>query len=271
MPPQLAHRRFALRLSCALAVLLLSWAGAGTADAIVATDATGAADQARAGLHWQRVATEEFDGPLSPERWTAYDGRPGCCADTTWSPRQVRVRNGVLTLRNSPDETGTWLSGGIGGWGWAEATRRHGRWDARLRIDVGAGISATALLWPTEGWPPEVNYFEVFETWPLRDRMAVTTHFMEDQAPGLSQWVVHEDFTKWHVVSVRWTTARLSYFVDGTRVLVETDPDRIPQTPMWPAFQTHVHRDADGDLPELIPGQRAIRMQVDWLRVYERA
>jgi beta-glucanase (GH16 family) len=101
--------------------------------------------------------------------------------------------------------------------------------------------------------------------------MAVTTHFMEDQAPGLSQWIVHEDFTKWHVVSVRWTSTRLSYFVDGIRVLVETDPDRIPQTAMWPAFQTHVHRDADGDLPELIPGQRAIRMQVDWLRVYERA
>lgn len=261
--------RLRQRLACVAVVALSTWAGAWPAQARVATDdLTAAADAARAELHWDLVASEDFDGPLSTERWTAYSGKPGCCEDTLWTPDQVRVARGHLVLRNNPDASGTWTSGGVGGWGWDEATRLYGRWDARVRLDQGAGVSATALLWPVEGWPPEVNYFEIFETWPLRDRMAVTTHYLEDQAPGLSQWIVHADFTRWHVVSVRWTATQLAYFVDGIRVLVETDPARIPRTPMWPAFQTHVHRDADGDWPQLMPGRRTVRMQVDWLRVY---
>lgn len=258
------------RLWLAVVALSLTWVGAGAAEGRP-VDGVAGPDQARGPLLWRRVASEEFDGPLALDRWTPYTGRPGCCEDTLWSPVQVRVRQGALVLRNNPDRSGTWISGGVGGWNWTAGTRLFGRWDARVQMEVGGGISASALLWPTTGWPPELNYFEVFDTWPRRDRMAVTTHFMEDQSPNLSQWIVHDDFTDWHVVSVRWTPTELVYVVDGIRVLVETDPDRIPRTAMWPAFQTHVHRLSNGHFPQLIPGQASVRMRVDWVRVYEQA
>jgi licheninase len=262
--------RAARRVGLAALVLALSWGAAGPAQALRA-DGSAPSVALPPTPHWRLVGSDDFSGPLDLTRWTPYSGKPGCCADTVWDASQVVVRDGALELRNNPDSDGTWLSGGVGGWSWSAATRLHGRWDARVRMDVGGGVSATALLWPVAGWPPEVNYFEVFETWPLRDEMAVTTHFSKDQAPNQSQWIVLGDFTQGHVVSVRWTPTRLSYFVDGVRVLVETDPDRIPRTAMWPAFQTHVHRLSDGHLPELIPGQKSISMRVDWVRVYERA
>jgi beta-glucanase (GH16 family) len=256
------------RFGYTAAALLLPWAGAVTGDGTATVDGVAQAGSARPSVHWARVATENFNGPLATGRWTRYDGRPECCTETLWRPKQVRVSHGVLNLRNNPNANGTWISGGIGGWSWGPANRRYGRWDARLRMDVGGGISGTALLWPNHGWPPEVNYFEVFETWSQRDRMAVTTHYTKNQAPNQSQWIVHDDFTRWHVVSVRWTPAKLVYVVDGDRVLVEHHQKRIPQTAMWPAFQTHVHRLSNGRFPKLIPGQRSVKMQVDWVRVF---
>jgi beta-glucanase (GH16 family) len=251
-----------------VAAISTVWSGAGGVGGSLLADGTSAAER-WAPVHWQLAATEDFDAGLDPTRWTPYSGVPGCCPDTVWSPDQVRVHDGKLTLRASPDDQGVWASAGVGGWNWDEGTRLYGRWDARVRMDVGGGVSATALLWPTSGWPPEVNYFEIFNQWANRDRMAVTTHYTEDQAPNLSQWIVHADFTRWHVVSVRWTPQRLLYVVDGRRVLIESNPDRIPRTEMWPAFQTHVHRLSDGQFPELIPGQQSIRMQVDWVRVFD--
>ena len=218
---------------------------------------------------WVPVADEDFNGSLT-DRWVPFSGVPGCCSDTVWSPTQVSVSHGRLTLRNDPT-AGTWLSGGVGAWDWSAATRQYGRWDARIRMDAGEGVSATALLYPRTGWPPEINYFEIFETWGERDQVQVTTHFKQGGSPAQSQEAVSGNFRRWHVFSIRWTADRLVFKIDGSTVQVETDPARIPDQPMWPGFQTHVHRDSSGAWPTLADGQRSVRMQVDWMRVYAPA
>lgn len=218
---------------------------------------------------WQRVATENFT-TLRGDRWSRFDGRPGCCPQTRWDPAQVSVARGVLTLANHPDRWGTWRSAGVGAWGWKAATRRYGRWDARVRFDRGTGISGTALLWPGQGWPPEINYFEVFGSWGRRHRSMTTTHFGTVEDHRVDQRTTRSDFTRWHVVSVRWRPASLRFLVDGRVVHVVRERAAIPDTAMWPGFQTHVHADARGRLPTLPGSRRSVRMQVDWLRVFKR-
>lgn len=221
-------------------------------------------------LLWLLVGIEGFEW-IDPERWALFEGVPECCPDTVWDPSRVSVENGVLTLASHPDEQGRWLSGGVGGWSWAAAEQQYGRWDARVRMDPGAGVSGTVLLYPEVGWPPEINYYEIFETWGERASMAVTTHYGTADDHRLHQRVVEGDFTQWHVASVRWTPQRVTYLLDGRVVHVEEDPEAVPSgASMWPGFQTHVHDDAQGAAPVLPAGTTSVRMQVDWVHVYRR-
>ncbi|WP_164519654.1 glycoside hydrolase family 16 protein [Nocardioides ferulae] len=265
-----ARSRSSRTVLAALAVAAIVL-GTGVASP-AATSGEGEPEAARAksSARWTKVATEQFAGPLDSSRWAPFQGVPGCCSDTVWSPTQVKASDGVLTLRNNP-VAGTWLSGGVGSWNWPDATRQYGRWDARIRLDAGEGISATALLFPREGWPPELNFFEIFETWGARSQSMVTTHWLDGGKHAVSQQTVEGDFRRWHVFSIRWTADRLVYVIDGKVVQVETDPARIPDEPMWVGFQTHAHRDANGRMPQLPAGRKSVRMQVDWLKVFAPA
>ncbi|WP_460797367.1 glycoside hydrolase family 16 protein [Nocardioides pacificus] len=234
------------------------------------SDPTAAADARKSSGGWQRVATENFN-TLDPQRWSKFQGRPGCCAETVWDPSRVSVSGGVLTLANHPDADGTWRSGGVGAWDWSAATRRFGRWDARIRFDSGTGISGTALLWPAgEGWPPEINYFEIFETWGSRNRLMTTTHYGTPSNHQVDQRITRAKFTNWHVFSVRWTPRSLTFVVDGRVVHKVRDRAAIPRQRMWPGFQTHVHKLGNGKMPSLPGASKSVRMQVDWMRVFKR-
>ncbi|GAB2875306.1 glycoside hydrolase family 16 protein [Nocardioides pacificus] len=246
-------------------VLSLSW---GVGQVAGSTPAEAPGPLTRGPVWWQLVASEEFWW-LDPDRWSVYEGVPGCCPATVWDPDRVQVGGGVLTLENHTDEQGRWLSGGVGAWSWEDANLEHGRWDARIRFDPGAGVSGTALLYPGVGWPPEINYWEIFETWGTRQQMAVTTHHGTEDDHQMQQTIVSGDFTRWHVASVRWTPTEITYVLDGRVIHVEEDLSRVPKGPMWPGFQTHVHTDVAGRDPVLPPGASSVRMQVDWLRVYQ--
>lgn len=218
---------------------------------------------------WTLVTADEFDAAgLDTSKWVPYVGVPGCCADTRWDPSQVEVSGGTLKLHTSRED-GVWRSGGIGGWDWAGGARTYGRFDVRIRFDAGTGVSAAALLWPSDNvWPPEIDFYEIAETWGDRSRMMVTTHWPSASGRQLSQHVSTGDFTQWHTVSVRWSADAIVYLLDDQVVKVETDPARIPDTRMWVGLQTHTHR-IDGAWPTLPPGTSSVALEVDWVRVYQ--
>ena len=218
---------------------------------------------------WQLVAHDDFTAGLDPKKWTRFNGYPGW--DTTWwVPSQVSVEGGVLRLANSPDANGVWQSAGVGGWNWAAAKRQYGRWDARIRMDPGLGVSAAALLWPADNvWPPEIDFYEISTGDGSRSEMMQTIHWADPTTESkrrLLQRFDQGDYTQWHEVSVRWTASSVEMLVDGRRTFLETDPARIPKTPMWVGFQTHI---GDGAVaPRLPDGAVSVGMEVDWVRVY---
>ena len=213
---------------------------------------------------WQLVARDDFDGPL-PAHWSAYDGDPTCCAATFWRPGQVTTPGGLLKVTSGRQADGSWLSGGLSAAGWPEAVRTYGRYEARIRLDQGVGVSGVALLWPVANhWPPEIDYFEVWGKDPGRATDTMTTHRVGD---NVQQAVVyHGDLSGWHTVAVDWLPESITYEVDGAVVGAVTDRSLIPNEPMWPAFQTHVELCRDVCPNASTPS--SVSLWVDWLAIY---
>ncbi|WP_460794326.1 glycoside hydrolase family 16 protein [Nocardioides pacificus] len=219
---------------------------------------------------WTFVTGDEFGtSGLDTTKWEPFNGRPGCCPDAFWDPSQVEVSDGTLKLHTSM-KNGRWVSGGVGGWDWDQGARTYGRYDARIRFDAGKGVSAAALLWPSDNvWPPEIDFYEIAETWGDREKMMMTTHWGTPSDHRLSQRFVDGDFTQWHTASVRWSADEIVYLLDGQVMKVETDKVRIPDTLMWVGLQTHAHK-IDGAWPTLPAGKSSIALEVDWVRIYQQ-
>lgn len=217
--------------------------------------------------HFRYVAGDAFaSNRVDARRWVSYDGRPGCCPDTLWAPARATVSGGVLHLRNQKNAAGRWLSGGVGASNWSGVARTYGRFEARMKFARGTGFSSAGLLWPKVGWPPEMDFYEINPEWGDRRTMMATNHWKTASgAHKLSQSWFRKDFTQWHTVAVEWTPYRLDVILDGVRVKRERNRSRIPHQPMFPAFQTHVHRDAAGRLPS---GSTGPTLSVDYLKVW---
>ncbi|WP_299050210.1 glycoside hydrolase family 16 protein [uncultured Nocardioides sp.] len=218
---------------------------------------------------WEEVFFDDFD-TLDTSVWRVYDGVPGCCPDALWDSSMVRVEDSTLVL-DTAEVDGDWLSGGVGSWD-SPTQQLYGRWDMRVRTDDDAlGVTVAALLWPSYGgWPPEIDFYEIFETSPGRRQMTVTNHYGELAADGThpaTRRPVRGDFARWHEVSVRWTADEIQVVVDGQAVETVREPERISDVPMWLAMQTAAKR-VDGEDPSF-EGGRAMR--IDWVRVYAPA
>ncbi|MFI9382384.1 family 16 glycosylhydrolase [Kutzneria sp. NPDC052558] len=213
---------------------------------------------------WQLVARDDFDGPL-PAHWSAYDGDPTCCAATFWRPGQVTTEGGDLKVTSSRQADGSWLSGGLSAAGWPDAVRTYGRYEARIRLDRGTGVSGVALLWPVaDHWPPEIDYFEVWGKDPGRGTDTMTTHRAGDNVQQAD--VYHGDLSGWHTIAVDWLPTSIQYEMDGAVVGTVTDRSLIPTEPMWPAFQTHVELCRDVCPNASTPS--SVSLWVDWIAIY---
>ena len=215
---------------------------------------------------WRFVGFDEFTA--IDHRWERFSGTPGCCPDTLWDPSMVGIENGTLKVSNRK-VNGQWLSGGLGGWNWDAAVLTSGRVDARMRWDATTGFSANGLMWPDNGmWPPELNFFEVFETWGASaGKSRVTAHSIVNGQHVQTMQDVYIDPKEWHTYSVRWTPTYIDYVIDGASVMRVTDPAKIHQdVPYWVGFQTQVHR-MNGAYPNLPEGSE-VNLFVDWVHVY---
>ncbi len=167
-----------------------------------------------------------------------------------------------------------WRSGGVGGWKWKATVQQYGRIDARMRFDKGRGFSAAALTWPADNtWPPELDFYEIYETRGERDMMAQSTHYKKPSSStgrGVDQkFNSGYDFSKWHTISVRWSADELTYWIDGKKTHTVTDRAMIPHTAMWNRLPDHTHQIA-GAWPTMPSVQDTVAFRVDWVEVFTK-
>lgn len=181
---------------------------------------------------------DNFQGSsLNTRLWGAYSGEPGGDPSAWWDPSHVTVSGGVLHLTTSWGSFGStgkqgWVSGGIG----SLFDQTYGTYEVRMRSDAGAGISVIALLWPTVGWPPEIDFFEDAPADNARDHNAATLHYGPSNNT-IQRSVSGIDFTHWHTVGVEWSPGRLVYTIDGTP-WATVNSAHVPNVPMSLDIQT---------------------------------
>jgi beta-glucanase (GH16 family) len=211
---------------------------------------------------WTTVEAENFDGTTLPAGWTAYSGEPGGDPAGWWSPSHVTVSGGMLHLvtsmgtRGAGGPTGE-VSGGIG----TGITQTYGKYEVRMRMDAGAGVDGVALLWPTKGWPPEIDFFEDGADDNTRSTITANLHYADDQRIHAGEQGV--DFTKWHTVGVQWAPGVLRYTLDGG-VWATMQSAAVPDQPMSLDLQSQFD---GGDLTATTPAR--VDMEVDWVVVYK--
>ncbi|GLI03367.1 glycoside hydrolase family 16 protein [Phytohabitans aurantiacus] len=185
------------------------------------------------------------------------------------SPAALSVGGNELRIRGGFDGDGKDMSGGLQS-SWAQL---YGRWEARFRVDLGAGYSAVVLLWPeTDQWPTdgEINLAEA-----NRGNRQTALNYLHNGPSDLkSGKTMHADFTKWHTVAVEWLPDRVTFFLDGVEqrtvkaVHTPGKQNPVPSTSrMNLALQLDVGCDGfiqcrDADTPA------SVVMHVDWVKIY---
>lgn len=241
-------RRLGIGVATAVAVVAAGLAGSGPGDG-----------------EWRPVFFDSFAAGLSPAAWGRYDGQPGGDPGGWWSPSQVVVSHGLLSLVTSRDPArgDRWVSGGVSS---APALRQtYGAYDVRMRLQPGAGVAFVALLWPVgNGWPPEIDFAE--NGGGSRDYLTATLHYgpHDDQI----QHTVRGDFTAWHVLGVRWSPGRLDFVLDGHTWATITGPE-VPDQPMELDLQTQTG--TCGDVADPCPTSATparVDAQISWVAAY---
>jgi beta-glucanase (GH16 family) len=216
---------------------------------------------------WGTPVVEDFLG-FDESRWYKYRASADLAHKPRRSPDLVSVESGVLRLAGTVDPHGAEIGSGVGD-GFA---RRYGRWEARFRVERGAGYGAAVLLWPAGGgrWPDdgEINLVEV----PTPERQSGINAIHNGTDNKRAMGPVTADFTSWHTVAVDWLPGSVTYYLDGVPTRVETRPELIPSTrPLRLALQ--LDECARRIYGPFIPcrdasSPNAVVMEVDWVKVY---
>ncbi|MFF8511025.1 family 16 glycosylhydrolase [Streptomyces sp. NPDC015492] len=235
---------------------------------------------------WRLVMSDDFDGDeLDDRTWTTcYDWNKGGCTNSGndelqwYLPEQVSVGDGELTLtaerratRGSDDQTYPWTSGMIstGRDDWYAEPRRtftYGYFEAAIRIPAEAGMFPAFWMMPASRFtPPELDIMEFLAT---TQEVSMYVHWREPDGDEERQSGTYGpvDFpARFHVFGLLWERDQLVWYVDDVERLRVTSPERIPHVPMEVLINLAV------GVPKAPPDTvDSARMQVDWVRVWQR-
>jgi outer membrane protein OmpA-like peptidoglycan-associated protein len=175
---------------------------------------------------YTRTYVNDFTGTTVPAGWNVYTGTPGSGdPGSQWASSHVALSGGLLQLNAWQDRAfgGEWVTGGVCQCG---VTHTYGAYFVRSRV-TGAGPTQVELLWPTSGWPPEIDFNE---TNGATDFSMATLHFNSDNTQVHS--TINADMSQWHTWGVIWTATSVSYTLDGS-VWAHVDvAAEVPHQPM---------------------------------------
>jgi Glycosyl hydrolases family 16 len=208
---------------------------------------TGNGVQAAAKLGWQLVASDEFNGSGLSGNWGPYEGA-GHDGNGRRVASAINVSGGIMTMSGD-------AAGNTGGMSWND-NQTYGKWEVRARMPRGDdNYHPVLLLWPQDGWPPEVDFSE---TTAASNGTNFYLHYSSsNQQVSASRDM---DITQWHNYAVEWVAGRVTGYIDGVKWFESTDGNTVPNQPMHLAIQ--LDNFGGGSM-------QPTQMQVDYVRIYK--
>ncbi len=172
----------------------------------------------------QRSVTD-FTGTSLPGNWGTFADPAAGDPGSQWSPTHVTVGGGVLSLNawRDPAYADQWVTGGA-----CDCADPHtyGAFFVRSR-ETGPGPTVVELLWPTSGWPPEIDFNETNGSTTFS---FATLHWASQDLQTQVRRAV--DLTQWHTWGVVWTPTSVVYTLDGRPWGVVNAPGEVPHVPL---------------------------------------
>jgi beta-glucanase (GH16 family) len=209
---------------------------------------------------WALVASDDFDAStLDLDKWKVYGPNwSGNAGNGLRDGRAVSMQNGTLTI-TAQMLNGVLVSGGVQ----SRVDQRYGRYEFRVRTDAdpSAATSGCVLTWPTSNnWPAEGEN-NIYET-TTASRYPFSS-FIHYSPQNWQYWFHHYvDGTQWHVMAMEWEPDQIRIYRDGALVFTVSDTYAIPDWSHHLVFQLDA-------LKSWMSG--AVRLQIDWVRIYARS
>ena len=233
---------------------------------------------------WTQTFADDFTSPSTLSNYQVYsssgpapDGSGSCVASN-----HVGVTGGMLVIRGYKDPAGAvshgctddanqWVTGGVK---LTANSQTYGKYEVRMRVDNGQGVSLVALLWPTtDTWPPEIDFTEDNGVSP-RTVDTATEHWGTAANPSQVNDTLAVNLSQWHTVGVEWTPGKIVYTMDGVPWATEANSN-VSDVPMQLAVQTQAWQcnSAGTGWETCVDGTTPaeVDMDVDWIAVYAPA
>lgn len=269
-----------------LASLGAVWAGGGAALAEGQPRPMGRDDP------FTLVFSDEFDGPaLDKGRWTTcYWWDDGGCTNLSsrnvnwYLPGNVSIEKGRLVLTARPERVRGWrgkrfdYTSGMVTTGRYYAERKsdvrfeatYGFFEIRARIPAGQGLWPAFWMLPSSHDSlPEIDIMEVLGHAPS----LLELHYHYENKRGDKRSVAKEVATRdlsrgWHVYGLDWSADRIVWYLDGREVWRFSDPEVIPDEPMYLLVNLAVGGKWPGN-PDATTRFPA-RFEIDYVRAWQR-
>lgn len=242
---------------------------------------------------WQQTFSDNFDSPIvDPLKWSTcyfWVSAGGCNnsgnGELQWyQPGNVFASNGTLKLRAQKQrvlapsgKTYDYTSGMISSGRSTSLLSTPPRYDftygyaeTRMKLPKGQGLWPAFWMLPSsQGWPPELDVFEYIGSKPTT--LSMNDHYRD--AAGTPQtygrWYTGPDFSAgWHTVGIDWQPNLLVWYIDGVVRHFTTDPQMIPDEPMYLLANLAVGGSWPGapDATTVFPAD----YELDYIKVWQR-
>lgn len=229
---------------------------------------------------WALVWEDNFDKSfLNTEDWApAVQGLNWNNEDQAYISDNVTVENGILVLTakheawtglsnrvDKPDliVTQQYTSGELN----TKRSWTYGKFEFRAKFPKAQGILSALWMTPLDkDWPPEIDVVEMLGHDPR------TLHFTNHYGTPANHRMnngnyCRADFSEdYHIYAVEWEPGVIRWYVDGVKRFVAKTG--VPSEPFIVRMSLPIGPDWEGN-----PGNNSVfpkRMEVDWVRVYQR-
>ena len=210
---------------------------------------------------WPLVMSDHFKGTaVDASKWSIYGPWiPGHNGNGVRDGSAVKVADGRLTI-TARMVNGTLVSGGMSN----RLDQTYGFYEFKVRTDADPTLvtSGVVLTWPQSGEWPIDGENDIYETGLDADRNPIAS-FIHYGADNKQYWFHHSGATgtAWHTMAMEWDSTAIRIYRDGILAWTVTDRNAIPDV----AHHLTVQLDA---FKKSMTG--AVRLQVDWVRIYKR-
>ena len=204
------------------------------------------------------IFQDDFNGTaVDTTAWSVFYGS-GNGTNGPKARENTFIDNGHLVMRAKMIGD-TWYGAGVSNA--KRVVQTYGKYEFMVRFDAGKGVRTAALLWPKDGWPPEVDFYEISAMDIDRKTNLLANHYK----PGntIEHGPIKNDFTQWHAVGVEWTPRALNFTLDGA--VVKTMTENVPQQPMWFGHNVALGGHSRGP-DETTPSK--VDVEIDWIKIY---